>query len=57
MSRRQRYHLRLAGGAAAWVAAATLDAVAAVNLRKPPRKSRCRAFVMQSDGEDVQVKS
>jgi hypothetical protein len=28
--------LRLAGGAAAWVAAATLDAVAVVNLRKPP---------------------
>jgi hypothetical protein len=44
ISPRQRYHLRLAGGAAAWVAAATLDAVAAVNLRKPPRKSRCRAW-------------
>ena len=42
--RRQRYHLRLAGGAAAWVAAATLDAVAVVNLRKPPRKCRCRAW-------------
>jgi hypothetical protein len=44
ISPRQRYHLRLAGGAAAWVAAATLDAVAVVNLRKPPRKSRCRAW-------------
>ena len=39
ISPRQQYHLRPAGGAAAWVAAAALDAVAAVHLRRPPRES------------------
>jgi len=41
---RQRYQLRLAGGAAAWVAAATLDALAVVKLCRPPRESRRRAW-------------
>ena len=40
----QRYHLRLAGGAAAWFAAATLHVISVVKVRKGPRSCRCRAW-------------